>query len=322
MKRLAAGAISLAVLAVIYIKIDFRGVVETLLGIDRWMFALSMLMLIPQTLVSAVRWRKMLEDHCRISVWKAAWLMLAGSSLNIVLPTKLGDFSKAYYHHNAGEVNLKTGLSLTVLEKALDLASLGTMIILGTVLSHGLDRVQEITAAIAVAIVIGSVALFVVDVRGLGLERFIGHIGVGRRVLGLVESWHEALESQTADARRLMGIVALSVLLWILHMAQIYLFFVALGSTAPLAAVFSLVPVAILVGLLPISFGGVGTRDAALIYLFAPFASASLMAGVGVLCTLRYFVPGIAGLPFVPRLGFKPSELEEKALHRTHIEGG
>jgi hypothetical protein len=41
-----------------------------------------------------------------------------------------------------------------------------------------------------------------------------------------------------------------------------------------------------------------GTRDSALIYLFASYESAALMAGIGILCSMRYWVDTLLGLPF------------------------
>ena len=52
---------------------------------------------------------------------------------------------------------------------------------------------------------------------------------------------------------------------------------------------------AICAGLYP-NVAGVGTRDAALIVLFAPYLDAPTAAVLGILCTLRYLIPGLAGL--------------------------
>jgi glycosyltransferase 2 family protein len=56
---------------------------------------------------------------------------------------------------------------------------------------------------------------------------------------------------------------------------------------------------AILAGLLPFTMAGIGTRDAAILFLYAPWLSAGQAAVLGVLATLRYLLPAIAGLPFM-----------------------
>jgi len=67
-----------------------------------------------------------------------------------------------------------------------------------------------------------------------------------------------------------------------------------------LAAVFLRVPIAIFVGLLPITLAGIGTRDGALVALIAPHAVAAL---VGLFSTLRYVVMALLGVPAIVLLG-------------------
>jgi uncharacterized membrane protein YbhN (UPF0104 family) len=58
---------------------------------------------------------------------------------------------------------------------------------------------------------------------------------------------------------------------------------------------------AILVGLLPFTFAGIGTRDAAIVFFYRSFLSAPVAAALGLLFTLRYLVPALAGLPLLGR---------------------
>ena len=54
-------------------------------------------------------------------------------------------------------------------------------------------------------------------------------------------------------------------------------------------------------GLLPLTFAGVGTRDAALVVFYAPYFDAPTAAALGLLCTARYLLPAMGGLPFAGR---------------------
>jgi uncharacterized protein (TIRG00374 family) len=94
-------------------------------------------------------------------------------------------------------------------------------------------------------------------------------------------------------------VAATSVFLWSLHLLQIWFFILALRAWAPFLANLALSPLAILAGLLPLTFAGVGTRDAALIFFYKPFFSAPVAAALGLLCTSRYLLPAIGGLPFL-----------------------
>jgi hypothetical protein len=81
---------------------------------------------------------------------------------------------------------------------------------------------------------------------------------------------------------------------------QIGWFLRAAGVEVGVQETIARVPPAIFAGLLPITLWGVGTRDAALVHLFADLAPASTMAVVGMLTALRYVVPGAVGIALVP----------------------
>ncbi len=59
---------------------------------------------------------------------------------------------------------------------------------------------------------------------------------------------------------------------------------------------------AIFIGLLPVTFAGVGTRDAAMLYFLGPATGKGVALALGVFATLRYVLAGLAGLPFIVRL--------------------
>ena len=73
------------------------------------------------------------------------------------------------------------------------------------------------------------------------------------------------------------------------------------GSMELWTTLIALLPVAIVAGLVPLTFAGVGVRDAALVLLLSPYIGAPTAAALGVLFWLRYLVPGLLGSPLLPR---------------------
>ena len=99
----------------------------------------------------------------------------------------------------------------------------------------------------------------------------------------------------------------LSLLLWGVQFEQVRLFAVAVGGSVPPLANFAVAPLAILAGLVPLTFAGLGTRDAALIALYRPWLPAPAAAAVGLLTSTRYILPALAGLPLFRRALQGPS---------------
>lgn len=81
--------------------------------------------------------------------------------------------------------------------------------------------------------------------------------------------------------------------------------FKSLGSSVSIFDVFLLVPIDIIIGLIPITILDISTRDSALLYLFSPYESSSLIAIVGLFASIRYLISGIFGIPFVYSSFFK-----------------
>ncbi|NER83466.1 MAG: flippase-like domain-containing protein, partial [Leptolyngbya sp. SIO1D8] len=112
-------------------------------------------------------------------------------------------------------------------------------------------------------------------------------------------SWNEMHDYFWSDKAQLLKVSLTSVFIWSLHLLQIWFFILALKAWAPFLVNLALSPLAILAGLLPLTFAGVGTRDAALILFYQPYFDEITGAALGLLCTSRYFLPAIGGLPFL-----------------------
>ena len=264
-------------LAALYRAADWRAVGRVLASLDAGYLAAGLALFVPQTLISAARWRRLVAPLAALSLAEAVRQTLAASALNLVLPSKLGDFSKAAMlptegngtpgalarmrlisKDGRGRPVLQLGrLAQPVLEKAADVVALGLLWGAGAAGAGGVAFSVALIAILAAA------------------------------------SWPRC------RASRGYWLASYSLVLWSLHLLQIDCFLKAAGVFVPWAVASARVPAAIFAGLLPISFCGIGTRDSALVWLFSDLAPVPAMAAVGALTALRYLVPGAAGIPFV-----------------------
>ena len=114
-----------------------------------------------------------------------------------------------------------------------------------------------------------------------------------------------ALGALRESPRHLLGVMAGSLVVWLCAVAIVHTLLLAFGSTVSVVTTFSLWPLAIFVGLLPLTVSGLGTRDAAFLGLLAlvgvqveparVFSATMGYAVVGVL------LPAIAGIPWFLR---------------------
>lgn len=304
MKRLLAAGVSLAILAVIYHRIGAGPLVEAFAATNAGWLIASLAMVVPLTLATAWRLQLLMPSSQRLSFGESNRLILAASSLNLILPSKLGDIAKAYFMARDHGLGQSYSLSLVLFEKASDMLSLLAWCLFGLAL---FPERSALFWALAAAVA----ALFVLLVLFLASHRFTAGLlgGAGRWLparigakLGKLAGRLDELRSHLAASPALAVRVALvSLGIWLLHLVQTWLFVAALGTWMPLLDNLALAPLAILAGLVPLTFAGVGTRDAAVILLYGAYLSPAAGAALGVLFTARYLIPALAGLPFVHR---------------------
>ncbi|MGB3514057.1 MAG: lysylphosphatidylglycerol synthase transmembrane domain-containing protein [Microcoleaceae cyanobacterium] len=307
MKRLISLIISLLILAFIYWKIDFAGLIKVFQKSNPvWMF-ISLSMVIPLTILTAWRLQQLMPKSRKksssfLSFGEANRLILAASVLNMILPSKMGDIAKAYFMKQRGHLEGSLSLSLVVFEKACDLLSLLLWCVFGLILYPEKDLLFWVmTLGVTLGLITGLMLLgsrkfaqiFFRLIRAIAPQKF--HIKINNLELGWIEMhryfWHDKLQ--------LTKITATSIFIWFGHLLQIWFFILALNASTPFITNLALSPLAILAGLLPLTFAGVGTRDAALILFYQPYFTAPTAAALGLLCTSRYLLPAIGGLPFL-----------------------
>jgi uncharacterized membrane protein YbhN (UPF0104 family) len=251
-----------------------------------WLAA-ALFLFLPITLLTASRWRTVAAGLAPISLGDSLRMVLAASAANLMLPAKLGDVGKGAFLPGAD--GRAGGLALALFEKLADVAALAACMLLAALFAPPEREAELLACAIATGVVTGFAVLCAVPLASL--SAFGSENPVARAARGV--------STLRAHPRRLLSVLGSSLLLWSLHLLQFQLAAWAAGATADPAVLASRIPMAIFVGLLPLSFAGIGTRDAALLYLLAPWLGEPVALALGAFATLRYLVPAAAGIFFL-----------------------
>ena len=302
MKKLISIAVSLVILFIIYWKIDFPKLIEVFQNSDRLWMVISLGMVVPLTMLTSWRLQQLTPSRTRLGFGEANRLILTASVLNMVLPSKMGDIVKAYFIKERGHLDGSLSLSLVVFEKACDMLSLLLWCAFGLTLYPHKDLLFWVmTASVISGLIIGLLLIASREFANL-LFQLLGRIApkkIRLKIAKLRYSWSEMHKYFWKDKRHLLKITLTSIIIWFGHLLQIWFFTLALKAWVPFLAHLALAPLAILAGLLPLTFAGVGTRDAALIAFYQPYLNAPTAAALGLLCTSRYLLPALGGIPFL-----------------------
>lgn len=302
MKRVISILVSLIILVVIYTKIDFARLIAVFQNSDRSWMAISLGMVVPLTLFTSWRLQQLMPSGSRLGFLEANRLILAASVLNMVLPSKMGDIAKAYFMKQRGHLGGTLSLSLVIFEKACDMLSLLLWCVFGLlVYPQKTWLFWVMTGFVGVGLVMGILLLASKKFAYFFflVSRKIAPKKLSLKLEKMQASWGEMHDYFWRDRVQLIKITGTSIFIWFLHLLQIWFFILALKAWTPFLANLALSPLAILAGLLPLTFAGVGTRDAALVLFYQPYFDGATAAALGVLCTSRYLLPAIGGLPFL-----------------------
>jgi uncharacterized protein (TIRG00374 family) len=311
-KRLISFVISVALLALLFYRVD-RVQLAAYLKATHWgWFALAIAMFVPQIGLIAWRWRQLVRLFTHVSWSEAVQQILASNTMNLILPSKLGDLAKGVFLHRMGRLDLSRAMNVVIFEKMLDVATLAAIMLVGVGALFvrgnisGMQRHAALFASLLGVFAVAAVAMlyFVPLEKVPALAKLIAWLATKpklARVERFFRAAHETITLLQSRGARRDRICALSIAIWIAHLVQIYFFFLALNARPlPLFQFATMVPLAIFIGLIPLTIAGFGTRDNALVAFFPQFPP-SLMVGVALYVNLRYILPALAGLPFLGR---------------------
>ena len=298
--RFVSLAVSGALLIGLYRSINMRLVGEALRGADTVWLVISLGVIAPITVMRALRFRWVTPAGALPGVGEALRLTLVAGALNVFVPAKAGDLIKSYFVAKRGGTSAGVALAIVVYERLCDLLGLIVWCLVGWLagvpLAAGIPSAfWPLLGVVGVVCAVLILSLRAADLWRAGTARALPHRTL-RRLRDLAEGWPVLL--QALQGRR-AGIALFSILLWLVHLTQIWMFTVALSVRVPFTVCASLSAIALMAGQIPLTFAGLGARDVALVVLLAGYMTPEEAAAMGILMSTRSLLPPLAALPIL-----------------------
>jgi uncharacterized protein (TIRG00374 family) len=312
--------IGLIILILILAQVDLKTTLVTLADVH-WGYLLLALAVDPlQFGLKSLRWQRLLHlQEIRYPLREALLAFMAGLFLGLVTPGRVGEMGKAFYLKQDHEVPVSVGLANVLVDRLFDLY---TISILGTL---GLALFRLLPGWALALIVVGTSGTLLIPLALLS-ERLAAQANLILRQLPVVRAYQDraakAISRFQKGLRPLLtpGLVVpllLTVVAYSVFFAQAWLLSRALSLDIGFAYLIMCLSVAGVITLLPISFSGLGTRDAILIVLFAPLGLAAEQAvAYSTLFFLTFYVGGgvLGAIAWqVKPLAERPRSLQEGA---------
>ena len=280
--RVVVPVVGLAVgLALLHWLVDLPAVFRRLADADpAWILvAVALNSLAP--VVVAVKVQAYVRLAGETVTFRRAWsAVMAAVALNAVLPARGGDLIRAVFlAENRGTVSLLVGV--VVLERLVDVFTLGLLSLVAALFGG-----VTVATALATGACLAAVAAILVMASGHRLP------------------WKTELAERVGRAARrvpahpgpmLLGF-ACSLVSWGLNIVLMGALLRAVGVVASPAAVARATPVAILAGILPVTLGGIGTRDTTFVLLLGDGTNGDRIAAAAFLYTaITLWLQGLLG---------------------------
>jgi uncharacterized membrane protein YbhN (UPF0104 family) len=265
---------------------------------DPLLVALSIALYVPFLVVKAARWRIVNADMLMPTNWPDAWRIYAiGLAAGTFTPGQAGDTLKAWYLQRMG-YPLARSLGGSVLDRLFDVAALAVLGLLGVAV-YGQRFAGQTPALVGLAaLCLGAVAFFAwsrtrtwaVNIVARRLSAFRGQ-GRGARGEGSapVEGW--SFRPVTLVSAGLLTVASFATSIF-----RVWLLAAALGVWLGPLEVSGFVGLTTAAALVPVTVGGVGTRDFVAALAFAQLGRAPEEGvAVSALILLLNFAQAVAG---------------------------
>jgi len=311
------GTVTVGLLAWLFAQNSFSFVLASLQAVAGTTLFSAVTILFLLSLGTAFRWQIVLRRFGATAAFRAVWgYTLVGTFFNQVLPTGVGgDAFRAWYARRAN-ISTARALATVVIDRMFALIAVVMLVLAGmpTLSAHDVSR-PAFLAAIAGSLLLAgaAVGLLLLDkvsttflswlprVRKQALEPLMHRLEAG---VAIAASSTRTLLATWPDGALAIGI---SLLNQVVIGVVVYLLMRDVGASLPVMSVVFLFPCVLLISMLPISFGGWGVREGAMILIFSlagvpPELSltSSILFG---LCLVAASLPGAAVWLFLKQHG-------------------
>ncbi|UCF12020.1 MAG: flippase-like domain-containing protein [Thermoplasmatales archaeon] len=264
--------IGIALLLYILSTMDAGKIIDVFLSINIWYALLSFFAIVPILLLVNYEWQLILKKHnIQVTYMYSLKNILIGYFYGFITPGGLGGYTRAFYlKEESGETIQKCFVNLLLFHTVDYLTLLSLGILGGFLLSSRFPNIFPIFLILFILMII-SLMFFIRKETG---KSFFTKLLQSKLLLPYRDKWHAHINNLYKDiptVKDLIPPIFVSFFGWILWFSELYLISSLFSIDIPYHYFILIIAVASIIASLPITFHGLGTREAAMIGLFSIF---------------------------------------------------
>lgn len=284
LKEILAYSGLLLVLVFILKSIEVGKLINQLLSVSLKWILVAIGITFTQPFLNALRIKTYLEAAGYAKTYiRCLQAVLATLSLNAVLPAKGGDLVKVVFLEEDSK-NHSSLLGITIMERAIDVLILCVFSMVGSIYIGN-------TTLLGMALVV--ILIPITMLISLGRADKFPIIGMKLQRLA------QASQKAWLSPKQMISGIMVAVACWSTNIFLMFCLLRSAGAQIEVLHVASTTPLAIFVGLLPISISGMGTRDAAFVHLLSFPKPEVIYAATFLYTAFAYWLLALVGLIFL-----------------------
>ena len=268
--------IGIAIFVYIVYNLDIEKIIVVFLSINPIFIICSLTLTIPRLIIRNTAWQIIQkEQKITISFFQSLKIFLIGYFYGSITPGYIGQLMRVpYMKEKTGAPYGKLFVN-SLMEIIIHTLSLYGMMFIGALLVMG--ALPELLYISGIWVVLLAIILFyfIKRERGEKLFRLLIQYLIPKKLKTNLYRFVDTFYTDFPEIKKLLLPLILGIFTWIIIFSQEYIIVLALGIDIPYLYFLLLFPIANVVGFIPITFAGLGTRELTAIFLF------STLFGVG-----------------------------------------
>jgi hypothetical protein len=293
---------------------DFSKIIEILKSSNKILMALSLSTHIFGTWITAYRWKTLLNiQDVRLSTATLSVTVLIGLFFNNFLPTSIGgDVFRTYDVSKKAGIPVSKSASIILVERFTGVVCAAVYAIVALFLGFTTIGNQSIVIPIVIFFVICVViAIIIINPSIFGIDKLFRKFSFLQKMREKLSSVFNTIGSFKDYKMALFKVLIYSFLLQFAVILNYYLAALAVGIDLSITAFIFMVPVISIITMIPVSVGGIGLRENAIVIIMAGMGVMEERAAVcSLLILVMLLIVGIAGgIVYVARPYFEKSHV-------------
>ena len=264
-------------------RIDVYGLIAAFREISAGYYLLAILFLIFGFLIRTLKWKRLITSiGAKISAKDLFEIMIKATFLGVVTPGKLGEFWRAKYLADSGPISNGSAFYTAFMDRLIDLLVLGLVAIPGLLIIYLRFNVGA-GWQLYILIFTIFIFLFFVFLKKIGLQKIFKMFVKEKNNIFLAE-FDAGLSG--LKMRLFLEILIYGFLYYLASVLILYFTALALSITVPFWYLFLVAALVLLILTLPLTFFGLGVREAGFIYFFS-------MLGISPPLTVAFSLLGL-----------------------------